>query len=38
MINLTGGPLARKVIVSDIYEGYYIPAGSTIIPNAWYAS
>ncbi|KAH9038268.1 cytochrome P450 [Lactarius hengduanensis] len=28
-----GGP--RKVVVSDIYEGYYIPAGSTIIPNAW---
>ncbi|KAH9066193.1 cytochrome P450 [Lactarius vividus] len=30
-------PLAvpHKVIVSDVYEGYYIPAGSTIIPNAW---
>ncbi|KAI9445994.1 cytochrome P450 [Lactarius indigo] len=28
-----GGP--RKVAVSDIYEGYYIPAGSTIIPNTW---
>ncbi|KAI9445986.1 cytochrome P450 [Lactarius indigo] len=28
-----GGP--RKVIVSDVYEGYYIPAGSTIIPNVW---
>ncbi|KAH9066190.1 cytochrome P450 [Lactarius vividus] len=25
----------RKVIVSDIYEGYYIPAGSIIIPNVW---
>jgi cytochrome P450 len=25
----------HRVIESDIYEGYYIPAGSTIIPNAW---
>ncbi|KAH9019123.1 cytochrome P450 [Lactarius pseudohatsudake] len=25
----------RKVIVSDVYEGYYIPAGSIIIPNVW---
>ncbi|KAH9066195.1 cytochrome P450 [Lactarius vividus] len=25
----------HKVIVSDVYEGYYIPAGSTIIPNVW---
>ncbi|KAI9467402.1 cytochrome P450 [Lactarius psammicola] len=25
----------HKVIESDTYEGYYIPAGSTIIPNAW---
>ena len=36
MITLTGVP--HKVTESDIYEGYYIPAGSTIIPNAWYAS
>ena len=36
MITLTGGP--RKVTESDLYEGYYIPAGSTIIANAWYAS
>ncbi|KAH8998285.1 cytochrome P450 [Lactarius hatsudake] len=30
-------PLAvpHKVRISDTYEGYYIPAGSTIIPNAW---
>ena len=35
MITLTGGP--HKVTVSDVYEGYYIPAGSIIIPNAWYA-
>ncbi|KAI9445989.1 cytochrome P450 [Lactarius indigo] len=25
----------HRVIASDIYEGYYIPAGSTIIPNIW---
>ncbi|KAH8984051.1 cytochrome P450 [Lactarius akahatsu] len=25
----------HKVRVSDIYEGYYIPAGSIIIPNVW---
>ncbi|KAH8978634.1 cytochrome P450 [Lactarius akahatsu] len=25
----------RRAIASDIYEGYCIPAGSTIIPNAW---
>ena len=36
MITRTGVP--HKVTESDIYEGYYIPAGSTIIPNAWYAS
>ena len=35
MITLTGGP--HRVTASDVYEGYYIPAGSTIIPNAWYA-
>jgi cytochrome P450 len=30
-------PLAvsHRVTESDTYEGYYIPAGSTIIPNAW---
>ncbi|KAI9467400.1 cytochrome P450 [Lactarius psammicola] len=28
-----GGP--RKIIESDIYDGYFIPAGSTIIPNTW---
>ncbi|KAI9432091.1 cytochrome P450 [Lactarius indigo] len=30
-------PLAvpHKVTKSDVYEGYYIPAGSTIIPNVW---
>ena len=36
MIALTGGP--RRVTESDVYDGYYIPAGSTIITNAWYAS
>ncbi|TFK34339.1 cytochrome P450 [Crucibulum laeve] len=25
----------HKVIEEDIYNGYYIPAGSTIIPNVW---
>ncbi|KAI9445988.1 cytochrome P450 [Lactarius indigo] len=25
----------HKVMVCDTYEGYYIPAGSTIIPNTW---
>jgi len=25
----------HKVTVSDVYEGYLIPAGSTVIPNAW---
>ncbi|KAH9162257.1 cytochrome P450, partial [Lactarius sanguifluus] len=25
----------HKVMVSDIYEGYYIPAGSTVISNTW---
>ena len=35
MITSTGGP--HRVTTSDVYEGYYIPAGSTIIPNAWYA-
>ncbi|KAH9008693.1 cytochrome P450 [Lactarius deliciosus] len=30
-------PLAvpHMVTKSDVYEGYYIPAGSTIIPNVW---
>ena len=36
IITLTGIP--HKVTESDVYEGYYIPAGSTIIANAWYAS
>ncbi|KAH9160853.1 cytochrome P450 [Lactarius sanguifluus] len=27
--------LPHKVMVSDTYEGYYIPAGSTVIPNVW---
>lgn len=35
MITLTG---VRKVAVSDVYKGYYIPAGSIVIPNVWYAS
>ena len=36
IITLSGVP--RRVTESDVYEGYYIPAGSTIIPNAWCAS
>ena len=35
-IALTGGQ--HRVTVDDVYEGYYIPAGSIIIPNVWYAS
>ncbi|KAN0130018.1 Cytochrome P450 [Lactarius tabidus] len=27
--------LPHRVTESDAYEGYFIPAGSTIIPNAW---
>jgi hypothetical protein len=30
---VTGVP--HRVTESDVYDGYYIPAGSTIIPNAW---
>ncbi|KAH9983875.1 cytochrome P450 [Russula vinacea] len=27
--------VSHKVIKSDVYEGYFIPAGSTVIPNVW---
>ncbi len=33
---LTG--LSHRVTKSDVYEGYYIPAGSIVIPNVWYAT
>src|SRR5579863_3972503 len=29
---------AHRVTKSDVYEGHFIPAGSMIIPNVWYAS
>jgi len=25
----------HRVVESDVYDGYYIPVGSTIIPNVW---
>ncbi|KAF8263061.1 cytochrome P450 [Lactarius quietus] len=28
----------HSAMVSDVYKGYYIPAGTIIIPNIWYAS
>lgn len=28
--------LSHRVTKSDTYEGYYIPAGSILIPNVWY--
>ena len=31
---LTG--IFHKVTMSDVYEGHFIPAGSTVIPNVWY--
>jgi len=33
LITLTGLP--HKVTESDVHEGYFIPAGSIVIPNAW---
>ena len=27
----------HKAIKSDVYEGHFIPAGSIVIPNVWYA-
>ena len=33
MVTLAGGQ--HRVTEDDVYEGYYIPAGSIIIPNAW---
>ncbi|KAH9983872.1 cytochrome P450, partial [Russula vinacea] len=27
--------VSHKVIKSDVYEGHFIPAGSTVIPNVW---
>ncbi|KAG7087458.1 hypothetical protein E1B28_013424 [Marasmius oreades] len=27
--------LPHRVVNDDVYEGYFIPAGSTILPNAW---
>ena len=29
------GGLAHATTADDVYEGYFIPAGTTIIPNAW---
>ncbi|KAK9900252.1 putative O-methylsterigmatocystin oxidoreductase [Cystobasidium minutum MCA 4210] len=29
------GGLAHATTQDDVYEGYFIPAGTTIIPNAW---
>jgi hypothetical protein len=26
----------HRVIQDDVYEGYHIPAGATVIPNSWY--
>jgi len=28
--------LSHRVTQSDVYEGHFIPAGSTVIPNVWY--
>jgi cytochrome P450 len=33
--SITFTAVSHRVTESDTYEGYYIPAGSTIIPNAW---
>ncbi|KAL4262828.1 cytochrome P450 family protein [Pleurotus pulmonarius] len=27
--------IARKTAQDDIYDGYYIPAGTTVLPNVW---
>jgi hypothetical protein len=36
--NTTAHPgVAHRVTQSDVYEGYFIPAGSIIIPNVWCA-
>jgi hypothetical protein len=29
--------VSHRVTKSDVYEGFFIPAGSTVIPNVWYA-
>ena len=30
-------PVAHSVMQDDEYQGYFIPAGSTIVANIWYA-
>ena len=32
---ITVTAIPHRLTESDTYEGYYIPAGSIIIPNAW---
>lgn len=36
MADNIGVALPHKSIDADEYKGYYIPPGTTIIPNAWY--
>ena len=29
--------VAKRVMEDDVYDGYHIPAGATILENIWYA-
>lgn len=35
-LNQTNTAIPRLLTVDDEYKGYRLPAGSVVIPNAWY--